>query len=159
MRFNQFEIQNSKYEIHYLQHKTQIHDMKLKLRITCMQVSSQSWPNRIMTRRSSSARIAWSTAQPECKWGNRYDIFFFFLISWNPNWESLPAFDSNATVIDFGLDCDFYCFSRWLHWAWTGRCRKQISKPNYYWPVQFLLANKLLMFIKLRNCLLTVLFY
>jgi hypothetical protein len=28
-----------------------------------------------MTRRSSSARIAWSTAQPECRCGNRYDIF------------------------------------------------------------------------------------
>lgn len=43
---------------------------------TCMQVSSQSWPNRMTTRRSSSARIAWSTAHPECRCGNKYDIFF-----------------------------------------------------------------------------------
>lgn len=41
---------------------------------TCMQVSSQSWPNRMTTRRSSSARIAWSTAHPECRCGNKYDI-------------------------------------------------------------------------------------
>jgi hypothetical protein len=40
-----------------------------------MQVSSQSWPKRMMTRRSSSARIAWSTAHPECRCGNKYDIF------------------------------------------------------------------------------------
>ena len=41
-----------------------------------MQVSSQSWPKRMMTRRSSSARMAWSTAHPECRCGSRYDIFF-----------------------------------------------------------------------------------
>jgi hypothetical protein len=30
----------------------------------------------MMTRRSSSARMAWSTAHPECRCGSRYDIFF-----------------------------------------------------------------------------------
>jgi hypothetical protein len=39
-----------------------------------MQVSSQSWPNLMMTTRSSSAKMAWSTAHPECKCGSRYDI-------------------------------------------------------------------------------------
>ncbi|KAK4754521.1 hypothetical protein SAY87_002625 [Trapa incisa] len=37
-----------------------------------MQVSSQSWPKRMMTTRSSSARIAWSTAHPEWRWGSRF---------------------------------------------------------------------------------------
>ena len=39
-----------------------------------MHVSSQSWPKRMITRRSSSARMAWSTAHPECRCGSRYDI-------------------------------------------------------------------------------------
>lgn len=57
------------------------------IKCTCMQVSSQSWPNLTMTTRSSSDRMAWSTAQPEWRCGNRYDIallnfflsFFFVL--------------------------------------------------------------------------------
>lgn len=42
--------------------------------LTCMHTSSQSWPNRITMTRSSSERIAWSTAHPLCRCGSRYDI-------------------------------------------------------------------------------------
>jgi len=43
-------------------------------RNTCMHVSSQSCPKRMTTARSSSARMDWSTAHPECRCGKRYDM-------------------------------------------------------------------------------------
>lgn len=54
--------------------RSQIGRIKRQRRVTCMHVSSQSWPKRMTTRRSSSARIAWSTAHPEWRCGRRYDI-------------------------------------------------------------------------------------
>lgn len=54
--------------------RSQIGRIKKQRRVTCMHVSSQSWPKRMTTRRSSSARIAWSTAHPEWRCGRRYDI-------------------------------------------------------------------------------------
>jgi hypothetical protein len=39
-----------------------------------MQVSSPSRPKRRHTTRSSSLRMAWSTAQPLRRWGSRYDM-------------------------------------------------------------------------------------
>lgn len=63
------------------EHYLCINKEMLKLLITCIQVSSQSWPNRMITRRSSSARIAWSTAQPEWRCGSKYDIVLLLLES------------------------------------------------------------------------------
>ena len=37
----------------------------------CMHVASQSWPKRSTTTRSSSARMAWSTAYPLRRWVSR----------------------------------------------------------------------------------------
>jgi hypothetical protein len=39
----------------------------------------QSRPKRTTTNRSSSSRIAWSTAHPVCKWGSRNAMAFLFL--------------------------------------------------------------------------------
>jgi hypothetical protein len=39
-----------------------------------LRTGSQSWPKRMMTTRSSSLRIAWSTAYPESRCGNMYDM-------------------------------------------------------------------------------------
>jgi hypothetical protein len=39
-----------------------------------LRTGSQSWPKRMMTTRSSSLRIAWSTAYPESRCGNIYDM-------------------------------------------------------------------------------------
>jgi hypothetical protein len=52
---------------------------------------SQSWPNRMMTARSSSLRIAWSTAYPESRCGNIYDILQGAVAQHLPAAGSTPA--------------------------------------------------------------------
>jgi hypothetical protein len=59
-----------------------------------------------MTRRSSSARMAWSTAQPECRCGSRYDIF-----SASPR-RRLPAPSPQRLIRD--EICG-------VEWRWVGR--------------------------------------
>lgn len=76
---------------------------------TCIQVSSQSWPNRMRTRRSSSARMAWSTAHPEWRCGSRYDIVFRRPSSLH----SLPSFFSRAQK-GLKINQQIYMKEKWI---------------------------------------------
>ena len=80
-----------------------------------MQVSSQSWPKRMTTRRSSSARIAWSTAHPECKCGNRYDISFSLSLSLYFSIPSFLSFFINPNIPPIQIHMTFKLLLLLLH--------------------------------------------